>query len=83
MGVLNTPFQSVNYNEENPSLGRLQYDKTNFLFYASTNTSYPLFNSSFATVISPLKDVVKGDYISFNWASSFIFENTINSTDFK
>ncbi|HQK40898.1 MAG TPA: hypothetical protein PLO52_12380, partial [Flavobacterium alvei] len=80
MGVLNTPFQSVNYNEENPSLGRLQYDETNFLFYASTNTSYPFFNSSFATVISPLKDVVKGDYISFNWASSFIFENTLNST---
>lgn len=80
MGVLNTPFQSVNYNEENPSLGRLQYDETNFLFYASTNTSYPLFNSSFATVISPLKDVVKGDYISFNWASNFIFENTLNNT---
>lgn len=80
MGILNTPFQSINYNEENPSLGRLQYDATNYLFYASVNTSLPLFNSSFATVISPLKDVVKGDYISFNWATPFIFENTLNNT---
>ena len=58
MGILSTPFQSVNYNEINPSLGRLLFNLTTFLFCASTNTSRPLFNSSFVTVISPLKDVV-------------------------
>lgn len=80
MGILNTPFQSMNYNEESPELGRLQYDSINYLFYASTNTSLPFFNSSFATVISPLKDVVKGDYISFNWQTNFIYENSLNNS---
>ena len=58
MGILRTPFQSVNYNEINPYLGRLLFNLTTFLFSASTNTSRPLFNSSFVTVISPLKDIV-------------------------
>ena len=63
MGILSTPFQSVNYNEINPSLGRLLFNLTTFLFSASTNTSRPLFNSSFVTVISPLKDVVNIELI--------------------
>ena len=65
IGILNTPFQILNYNEVSPSLGRLQYNETNYLFYASTNTSLPLFHTSHTTVISPLKDVIKGDFISF------------------
>lgn len=80
MGILNTPFQILNYNEENPSLGRLQYNETSYLFYPSTDTSLPLFHTSHTTVISPLKEVVKGDYISFNWLMDFNFENSLDNT---
>lgn len=79
MGILNTPFQSINYNETSPSLGRLQYDAVNYKFSASSNTSLPLFNTLHTTVISPLKDVVKGDLISFNWSSNLIFQNTLST----
>jgi hypothetical protein len=77
MGILNSPFQMLNYNEINPSLGRLQYNETTFLYYDSGNTAQPLFNTFQTTVIAPLKDVVIGNTISFNWNTLFDFENQL------
>jgi hypothetical protein len=80
MGILNSPFQMLNYNEANPSLGRLQYNETTLLFYDSGNTTLPLFNTSQTTVIAPLKDVVSGSVVTFNWNTIFDFENQLNTS---
>ena len=73
LGILNTPFQAINYSEENPSQGGLTLNTiTNKFEQISGKNPFLTLQT---TVISPLKDYVKGKNITFNIKNELYFKN--------
>lgn len=74
LGILNTPFHALNYSEENPSQGGLTLDATTNKF-AQISGKDP-FLALHTTVISPLKEYVKGNSITYKIRNDLYFKNT-------
>lgn len=73
IGILNTPFHILNYNEDNPSAGGLLFDSSTQLFSAISGK--PSFFELQTTIIAPLKKEAKGTSITFNFRNDLFFAN--------
>lgn len=71
IGILNTTFQKLNYNEDVPSSGGLLFQNEQFV----TIPNKPSFISKKIVVASPLKDMVTGSSINFNFKTNLILNN--------
>ena len=74
IGILNTSYETINYNTEDPT------DPTNGFTYVEGVSLTPIqgrqqFTKHHTTVISPLKDFVKGDIITFKFDPNLLFSN--------
>ena len=80
VGILNTSYETINYNPKNPK------DPNNGFTYIEGVSLTPIvgkqqFIDHHTTVVSPLKDFVKGDVIKFKFSADLLFSNgkTINT----
>ena len=73
IGIINTPFHILNYNEGNPSIGGLLFDANTQLF-SQISGKAPFFGLH-ATVIAPLKKYANGTSIVFNFRNDLTFFN--------
>ncbi|MCF6128488.1 T9SS type A sorting domain-containing protein [Flavobacterium sp. AS60] len=73
IGILNTQFNVLNYNEEEPLKGGLLLDTITKKFVQIPNTTpfYMMHN----TVIAPLKDAIDGKDITYKFTNEFFFNN--------
>lgn len=77
IGILNTQFNILNYNEDEPKEGGLILDTVakKFIQIPDAIPFYMMHN----TVISPLKDAVEGTEIVFKFSKSFFFTNGVKT----
>lgn len=73
IGIINTTFNELNYIENDETKGALRL--TNNLFEKSSNKE-PAFLEKHALVISPLKEKLTGNSITFKFDNQFIFQET-------
>jgi Secretion system C-terminal sorting domain len=71
IGVINTPFQSLNYNPENPNESGLILKDG---LFAQVSIKEPFLNG-YALVVSPLKNVMQGEKIIYKFSENLIFNN--------
>ena len=71
IGIINTPFQILNYNPERPEEGGLLLN--NDLFEQMPDREP--FNTLYAVVIAPLKNAVVGEQIIYNFSENLILNN--------
>jgi hypothetical protein len=65
VGIINTTFHKLNFNEENPSLGGLTFNQTTGRFSAIAGK--PSFVAKKITVVAPLKEFLTGSNFQFNF----------------
>lgn len=73
LAVLNTQFQVLNYNEDNPSTGGLTYN-TNTNKFVQIVGKVPFYTLN-TTVIAPMKETVSGTTITYKIRSDLFFQN--------
>jgi len=71
IGIINTPFQSLNYNPENPKESGLIL-KDDLFFQVEGNEP---FLNGYAMIISPLKNVMLGEKIIYTFSDDLIYNN--------
>lgn len=73
VAILNTQFHILNFNEDNPSAGGLNYNSSSKKFESITNKVpfYMLHN----TVIAPTKEHVSGTNVVFKLRNDIYFKN--------
>ena len=71
IGIINTLFHRLNFNDDNANLTGVTYNGTQFATVAGKST----FIGKKALIIAPLKDIVIGNSINFNFKTSLIFNN--------
>ena len=75
IGIINTSFQFLNFNENTPSNGGLNYN--NGVFTPIANK--PSFLTKKVVVCAPLKNYIVGSNAIFNFSNNLIFNNaTLN-----
>jgi hypothetical protein len=80
MGIINTPFQSLNYNPANSNESGLVLKDS---LFEQVLGNEPFLNG-YALVVSPLKNVMQGEQIIYKFSDDLIFNNgdlTILSLD--
>ena len=75
IGIINTSFHRLNINEDNVALSGVTV--TNNQFFAVTGK--PSFIAKKILAASPLKEVVSGSSISFNFNDYFVFNNATSA----
>jgi hypothetical protein len=73
IGILNTEFNIINYNEENPNEGGLKLNTATKKFEQIPNK--PPFYLMHNTIIAPLADAVDGSEITFKFSNEYFFTN--------
>lgn len=71
VGIINTTFEKLYYNEQNPSTTGLLFQNNRFV----PITGKPSFLYKKVIVASPLKDIITGSSFSFNFKNNLIFNN--------
>ncbi len=71
IGIINTSFNQLNYVKDDEIKSALRVIDNKF--EKITNTKQPFITKQ-ALVIAPLKEIVEGNTISFNFNNAFIFE---------
>lgn len=71
IGVINTLFHRLNFNEDDVTLTGLTYTNNQYAVVAGK----PSFVSKKILVASPLKEFVSGSSVNFNFNDTFIFNN--------
>jgi hypothetical protein len=71
IGIINTPFEVMNYDAVNPQNGGLTFDGTYFRQIAGKVPFYTLQ----AVIVAPLKEVVIGNSITYKFKNSLILNN--------
>lgn len=77
IAILNSPFQILNYNFENPGAGGLLLNETTQLFSQIPNQ--PPFYSMQTTMVSPTKSILKGTNVTFKFSQDLYLTNGGNS----
>lgn len=72
LGIINTRFETLNFDQSDPKKSGLKLK--NGIFKQKKNK--PAFISHHSLIISPLKEGVKGEVISFKFDSNFWFDNS-------
>ena len=65
IGIINTTFHKLNFNEENPSAGGVTYNETTSKYVAVSGSAS--FIGKKISIIAPLKDFVSGNSFDFNF----------------
>ncbi|WCO01114.1 T9SS type A sorting domain-containing protein [Psychroserpens ponticola] len=76
VAILNSTFQILNYNFENPNSGGLLLNETTQKFNQITNT--PPFYSMQTSIVAPTKSIVKGHNAEFIFNENLFLENGEN-----
>lgn len=71
IGMINTPFQTLNYNPENANESGLILKDDLFI---QVSEKEPFLNG-YALVVSPLKNVMQGEKIIYKFSDDLIFNN--------
>ena len=71
IGIINTPFQTLNFNPENSNESGLVYKDSMFAEVAGRAA----FFNGYAMVVAPLKNVMQGAQIIFKFNEDLIFNN--------
>jgi hypothetical protein len=71
IGIINTPYSTMNYNFENPALGGLTFANN---LYSQVAGKVPFYNMH-ALVIAPLKDVAQGNIITYKFKTNLLLTN--------
>ncbi len=71
IGIINSPFQIMNYNQETPSLGGLNFSNN---LYSQIPNKVPFYDL-YALVIAPLKSIAEGSSITYKFRNDLIFNN--------
>lgn len=71
VGIINTPFQILNYNPERPTEGGLIIKDSVYEQIPNKEPFYTLY----ALVVAPLKNVVVGEQITYKFSEDLIFNN--------
>ncbi len=74
IGVINTSFQELNYNNENENKGALTLKNKKF----EKLNDKPAFKDNHTLIIAPLKEYLVGKTVSFIFDKNFMFEETSN-----
>ena len=72
IGIINTPFQILNYNPQNPKEGGLIMNKDSV--FESIESKKP-FLDGYAMVVAPLKNVVQAKEITYIFSEEWILNN--------
>lgn len=73
IGIINTTFHKLNFNEENPSAGGVTFNQSTGKF--SVISGRPSFTGKKITVIAPLKEFISGSSFVFNFKSILLLNN--------
>ena len=73
IGIINTTFHKLNFNEENPSAGGVTFNQSTGKFVAVAGR--PSFIGKKISAIAPLKEFVTGSSFVFNFKNNLIFNN--------
>ncbi len=73
IGVINTTFHKLNFNEEIPNNGGVTFDQSTGKFVAVAGR--PSFISKKINIIAPLKEFITGSNFKFNFKNNLIFNN--------
>ncbi len=73
IGIINTTFHKLNFNEEIPSAGGITFNQSTGKFVAVAGR--PSFISKKINIIAPLKEFIKGNNFVFNFKNNLIFNN--------
>jgi hypothetical protein len=73
IGIINTTFHKLNFNEEIPSNGGVTFNQSTEKFVAVTGR--PSFIGKKISAIAPLKDFITGSSFVFNFKNNLIFNN--------
>ena len=73
IGIINTTFHKLNFNEEIPSNGGVTFNQSTGKFVVVAGR--PSFISKKISVIAPLKEFVTGSSFVFNFKNNLIFNN--------
>lgn len=71
IGIINTPFQVLNYNPENPNEGGLTFRDS---LFTQISGKEPFLNG-YTLIVSPLKNVMQGEIIIYKFSQDLIFNN--------
>ena len=71
VGIINTLFHRLNFNEENPTLSGVTFTNNQFAIVSGK----PTFVAKKIVIASPLKEFVTGSSINFNFSDTFVFNN--------
>jgi len=74
IGIINSSFHLLYYDEENQSSGGLSFNASTNLF-EKNNNGKPAFVELFTTIIAPLKKEAKGTSVTFNFKNNLNFFN--------
>lgn len=73
IGIINTSFQKLLFNEENPSVGGVTFNQSTGKFVVIAGQ--PSFISKKISIIAPLKEFVTGSSFVFNFKNNLILNN--------
>ena len=73
IGIINTTFHKLNFNEENPSAGGITYNETTSKYVAVSGRAS--FIGKKINIVAPLKDYISGNSFNFNFKNNLIFNN--------
>lgn len=71
IGIINTPYSTMNYNFETPALGGLTFSND---LYSQVVGKVPFYDMH-ALVIAPLKDVAQGGVITYKFKTNLLLTN--------
>ncbi|CCG52270.1 Protein of unknown function precursor [Flavobacterium indicum GPTSA100-9 = DSM 17447] len=74
VGIINTTFHKLNFNEENPSAGGVTFNQSTGKFVAVVGQ--PSFIGKKISIMSPLKEFITGSAFQFNFKNNLILNNT-------
>ena len=75
VGIINTLFHRLNFNEENQTLSGVTFTNNQFAIVSGK----PTFVAKKIVIASPLKEFVTGSSINFNFSDTFVFNNATTS----
>jgi hypothetical protein len=75
VGIINTTFHRLNFNEDDAALSGVTFSNNQF----SAVAGKPSFTVKKIMVVAPLKDIVSGSSVNFNFNDYFIFNNATTS----
>lgn len=75
MGIINTEFQTLNYDQDDASLSGLKLKNGKF----KKRKDKEPFKNHLSLLVSPLRGAAKGEIINYKFTNEFFFNNSFNN----